>query len=254
MAVTSPDNIWTPDAGDDYALTTDLAATADSVQDALNTVRGDNRAFSGLDADRPAAGVEGRTWYSTDTNRSWFDNGTNWVSNDQGLYLIHPTSTIASGVTIGADGTVTFTSATAAGAGVSGVFTSRFRSYEVVYNLTHTLSNLQFRVASGGSPITASNYVTSNAHISGSTVTAASATTSVGTANSVSSASHSGVIEFLDPADASKNTSYIVRGNGDALPSWGGGWYNSLAAHDGLVILPGSAVPFSGWMKIYGRI
>lgn len=39
MAVTSPDNIWTPDSGDDYALTVDLARTADDVQDALNTVR-----------------------------------------------------------------------------------------------------------------------------------------------------------------------------------------------------------------------
>lgn len=41
MATTSPDNIWTPDAGDDYALTTDLAATADTIQAALNTVRTD---------------------------------------------------------------------------------------------------------------------------------------------------------------------------------------------------------------------
>lgn len=39
MAVTSPDNIWTPDAGDQYALTTDLAATADTVQDALTALR-----------------------------------------------------------------------------------------------------------------------------------------------------------------------------------------------------------------------
>lgn len=38
MATTSPDNIWTPDSGDDYALTVDLAAMADTVQDALNEV------------------------------------------------------------------------------------------------------------------------------------------------------------------------------------------------------------------------
>lgn len=38
MATTSPDNIWTPDSGDDYALTVDLAAMADTVQDALNNV------------------------------------------------------------------------------------------------------------------------------------------------------------------------------------------------------------------------
>lgn len=38
MAVTSPDNIWTPDSGDDYALTVDLAATADTIQDALTAL------------------------------------------------------------------------------------------------------------------------------------------------------------------------------------------------------------------------
>lgn len=38
MATTSPDNIWTPDSGDDYALTVDLAATADTIQDALTNL------------------------------------------------------------------------------------------------------------------------------------------------------------------------------------------------------------------------
>ncbi len=46
MATTSPDNIWTPDAGDDYALTVDLAAMADTIQDALNEIR--SPAFSNV--------------------------------------------------------------------------------------------------------------------------------------------------------------------------------------------------------------
>lgn len=61
MATTSPDNIWTPDAGDDYALTTDLAATADTVQDALNTVRGERRPlfgrFAATQAQAPGGGT-----------------------------------------------------------------------------------------------------------------------------------------------------------------------------------------------------
>lgn len=40
MATTSPDNIWTPDLGDEYALTVDLATMADTVQDAITSVRG----------------------------------------------------------------------------------------------------------------------------------------------------------------------------------------------------------------------
>lgn len=47
MATTSPDNIWTPDSGDDYALTVDLAATADTIQDALTDVRSDITTLEG---------------------------------------------------------------------------------------------------------------------------------------------------------------------------------------------------------------
>lgn len=79
MAVTSPDNIWTPDAGDDYALTTDLASTADTVQDAITALRGGLFSNGGLMSARPAFGQEGRTYYATDTNVEWLDTGTSWV-------------------------------------------------------------------------------------------------------------------------------------------------------------------------------
>lgn len=39
MATTSPDNIYSPDAGQQYALTQDLLAMADSVQAALTNFR-----------------------------------------------------------------------------------------------------------------------------------------------------------------------------------------------------------------------
>lgn len=85
MAVTSPDNIWTPDSGDDYALTTDLAAMADTVQDALlnrSTYR------MGTDADRTAASLpNGTLWYSTDTgitykrlSGSWKAWESDWIA------------------------------------------------------------------------------------------------------------------------------------------------------------------------------
>lgn len=80
MATTSPDNIWTPDSGDDYALTVDLAAMADTVQDAITA---NKFALVGLDSERPANGspglVEGMTWYSTDTQVEWRYQSTQWV-------------------------------------------------------------------------------------------------------------------------------------------------------------------------------
>lgn len=57
MAVTSPDNIWTPDSGDDYALTVDLARTADDVQDALVRVRNESAPRMGTTGRARAAAV-----------------------------------------------------------------------------------------------------------------------------------------------------------------------------------------------------
>lgn len=82
MAVTSPDNIWTPDAGDDYALTTDLASTADTVQDAINSLRLNAPAQAGTNAQRLAltgtALFEGLRFYTTDIKKEWEYVGGAW--------------------------------------------------------------------------------------------------------------------------------------------------------------------------------
>lgn len=87
MATTSPDNIWTPDTGDAYALTVDLAATADTVQDALTALRS-NGAISGrgTTANRPAAGNLGVTYRATDTGILWYDNGSAWKNRTPGIF------------------------------------------------------------------------------------------------------------------------------------------------------------------------
>ena len=75
--LTTPDNIWTPDQGDDFALTTDLAATAESIQLALNRRA---NAYTGTTSQRVAAQdlPVGSTW--TDTDGSF---GT-WVMRESG--------------------------------------------------------------------------------------------------------------------------------------------------------------------------
>lgn len=99
MATTSPDNIWTPDSGDDYALTVDLAAMADTVQDAITANKFD---LVGLDSARPANGspglVDGMTWYSTDTGITWRYSGTSWSIEFRPLSPYTPTVT---GITAG---------------------------------------------------------------------------------------------------------------------------------------------------------
>lgn len=79
MATTSPDNIWSPDSGDDYALTVDLAAMADTTQDAITA----NRVGRiGTDAERLALSgaslFEGLTFRTTDTRYDWVYTGGVW--------------------------------------------------------------------------------------------------------------------------------------------------------------------------------
>lgn len=99
MATTSPDDIWTPDAGDDYALTTDLAAMADTVQDAITANKVN---LKGLDSTRPANGSAGlsagMTWYSTDTGVTWRYNGSAWFIENRPLGTYTPT---VAGITAG---------------------------------------------------------------------------------------------------------------------------------------------------------
>lgn len=80
MATTSPDNIWTPDAGDDYALTTDLAATADTVQDAITSLRAAAGSTRGTNTERDASSpTTGALWNSTTDGFVYRYNGTSWL-------------------------------------------------------------------------------------------------------------------------------------------------------------------------------
>lgn len=89
MATTSPDNIWTPDSGDDYALTVDLAAMADTVQDAISANRG-YRVGSNSDRLSLTGGqlFEGLHFWATDTKIEWVYSGGSWVAQDTGWVSI----------------------------------------------------------------------------------------------------------------------------------------------------------------------
>lgn len=100
MATTNPDEIWTPDSGDDYALTTDLAATADTVQIALNKYK---NLFYGTNTERTnftgPLRKEGVFWYVPSTGYMWQFLSGDWVN--LGGYQPWTTLVAASGWTAG---------------------------------------------------------------------------------------------------------------------------------------------------------
>lgn len=79
MALTSPDNIWTPDSGDGYALTQDLASFADTIQDALevraNYYTGNNSQMTNQESKAP----EGSMFFNTDDGKEYRLVSGAWV-------------------------------------------------------------------------------------------------------------------------------------------------------------------------------
>ena len=135
----------------DLATTTDAAIGA--AIGALDTkFSGDNRQFYG-----PAASIGsvtgmrvGDTYQESDGNKIlWKFDSTNWVTNEPGLYLIRPTT--ITGMTASADGTLVL-SGTPTALVVDGAFSSRFRSYRIVFQFKCSAASgigvlMQFRRA-----------------------------------------------------------------------------------------------------------
>lgn len=150
MATTSPDAIYSPDAGQQYALTQDLAAMADSVQDAL-TAR--SRYRSGTSAERAAwtSPGEGALFYSSNLDQIHVYQSGAWVlvwpeQRARGLFtgVSSPTGTVT--VNHGLGVTPSYVSATNTNYGtIPGV-------REVVFNTANS-TQIQFVVYNGGATL-----------------------------------------------------------------------------------------------------
>lgn len=202
MATTTPDNIWTPDSGDDYALTVDLAATADTVQAALTDIRTKSPSRVGTNAQRLALSgaslFEGLTFRTTDTDLTWFYTGTAWVISENGMYLIPPTTvsggTITNGKTVLSSGdTVT----------INGVFSTRFRRYKIIasFVLSGALNRSIMRLTAAGAPVT-TNYDSQSIVGNGTSVAGAfaSADTAFNMMGAIGS-SHAGEFNLYNPGN-----------------------------------------------------
>lgn len=85
MPTTPNHGIWTPSSSDIYAITEDLAATAQTIEEALNDVSSQVRYFSGTSSSRLNFSSEARpgdTWQDTDGKQfkyTWL--GGEWKPN-----------------------------------------------------------------------------------------------------------------------------------------------------------------------------
>lgn len=260
MATTSPDNIWTPDSGDDYALTVDLAAMADTVQDAITDVRGDisyradltnaqRLALSGADL------YEGLTVRTTDTRREWLYSGSTWLAVDTGSYLMYPSSLF--GATIGSDATILPTAGGTAMV-ISGVFSPRFRSYEVEFGLTMSTSaaGIGLRLSTAGAPNETNNYIGQRIAASGTSLTASSSTQTFWSGTGISGSNLAGRWKFRNPS----HTSAIKTFAAEAVQAPGTGYSQESgflagadsSVFDGFRVSASTGTFQGGFIKVYG--
>lgn len=160
MTTTTPDDLWAPDLTTGFKPSTDLPHMQDTVQAALNRKPVNNRV--GTDAGRITpvgwTPADGDTYYATDTDVEWrYDGPTSaWRVNTTGKFAVRPASAV--GGTVQSDGSVVFTNATSVS--LNGIFTSRFRQYEIrYYTTTKTLtSGISFRLRAAGVDDSSVNY------------------------------------------------------------------------------------------------
>lgn len=149
-------------------LSNHFANLASSADTAIGNAVAGGAAFRGLDAAKGAAGQEGRTYYSTDTNRLWFDDGSNWISADAGMYLIRP-STVTNGTT-DSSGTVIPNVATSVSLDFGSL--TRFRTLKVMFYFEGTAADtprMYFR-RSGSNLQAAGSYKTQRLRSNGALV------------------------------------------------------------------------------------
>lgn len=216
-------------------LATHFSNLASSVESALASstgrIIGTNSARTALAAPQLKEGLD---YYTTDTKREWSYDGTNWISNDIGSYVIYPTS--VNGGSIQTDGTIN-TSAVSS-ISFNGVFSSRFRKYRVefAYNTTNN-SGSAVRLRASGTDQTAADFYSYSTIINstGTVVGQVGTATQHPVAGAVA-AFHYGFVEFTNVATTG-SPKYITAQDGGAPQtqlSLSSGWSsNDNGTYDG---------------------
>lgn len=244
MATTTPDNIWTPDAGDNYALTTDLAAMADTIQDALlarpqnyrvDLTNSERLALSGADL------FEGLRVRTTDTRVDWVYSNSTWQVVTPGVVLISKTTFTAANI-------VTFTG-----------FSSQFENYQAVFDVTSsTAAGGTIRLRSGATDNSAAQYAYQQQWDNGTTHTASSGSSITNFPYvPVAGSEHSGSIDFFGPFTTRPTRvafdTQMWTNSINGIKSTVAGRHNVGSSFDGFSFTP-SAGTITGTLSVYGRL
>ena len=184
------------------------------------------------------------------------NDAVNKVETYMGLVIVIPTS--GTNCTIGATGTVTFSSVTSVL--INGCFTSRYKNYRIVITGTSNSINaadLQLQWAVGGVQNTTSNYFSNiifNTHAAGPsrTYVGGAAVAYVGQTADVA---FTNTIDVMSPQAVSRTSSMTMAngfGSNTAVVGTYFSNFNATTQFDGFIFSAGGTITLSGQCTIYG--
>lgn len=180
------------------------------------------------------------------------------VVNAQGLTGIIPTSVAGTGVSVGANGSVTFTGASAVS--LNGCFTTSYDNYIAVLVITGITGGapvISARVRASGTDLTTSyDRLRISSSSSTSTVTTVAGVTQLDVSdNSVGNVGKTR-FEFISPnlttqTNILANSSYYNTASGALIKNELEGWVRNTLQYDGFTVFPASGT-ITGTLRVYG--
>jgi hypothetical protein len=203
---------------------------------------------------------------STDYNTQWITavpiaNGGTGSTLGAGLVPVVPTSVVvaAGSASVGAQGLVTFTSAT--NVNLNGVFTSSFQNYKILFETeTSAVPGSTFRLRASGTDASGATDYAWYGYRAISWSGAAGLNGSTGTSSWVVWDTNSGahvnamIMDIMRPAEAQKtkmiSTGYTFPAGGSIGASYYSGHHKLSTAYDGISFINTAA--FTGTMQVLG--
>lgn len=253
MPLTTPDGIYYRDTSSPASLETESATQATSIQNALSNREIQTYKWANATERGSQTGMtEGDVGDQADTNQRWRYSGSAWVNVTTGLVPIIPTSVAGAGVTLGADGVVTFTGATTVN--VNGVFAAGKRYRVFVQSTNPTAQDTLMRLRLAGTDATAaSSYGNQRNYGTGTSLTSGGEPTDKWYLSAGANGKVMSVIELWGAADAAPT---IGTGMATAANSASamyattlGLYHNASTAYDGFTLYIGSGT-WSGTVRV----
>lgn len=265
MGNTPNHNIYFLSNGDPQSQITESATQAGTIEAALDGISGNIESVNNFGV-QYFANASARDLALTNPGVGWLTqldselfmrrwDGSAWRPYGSGFFPINPSSVSGTGVSVDANGTVVFTSATSVN--IDGVFSGDFTNYRIEFDMTAASTDIGvgLQLRSGGTSTTA-NYVNFYAAAVGSSMVVTTGSTD--RFNNILTSGRQAYAEVSVRGPAVSGPT-LGQSTYSGFTNAGAGYtglianrHASSAVFDGVGFLPSAAGNFTGTVRIFG--